>query len=75
MRGGAPGHRETDALAPENLVDAAMLSGGSVYGLGAADDWGRAKTAADTLARAVARALYETTSWPGSDIICWRGLA
>src|SRR5277367_5194118 len=40
VRGGAPGTRETDALAPENLVDAAdavVLSGGSVYGLAAAD--------------------------------------
>jgi len=40
VRGGGPGTRETDALAPENLVDAIdalVLSGGSVYGLGAAD--------------------------------------
>jgi L-aminopeptidase/D-esterase-like protein len=40
VRGGAPGTRETDALDPENLVDAVdavVLSGGSVYGLGAAD--------------------------------------
>lgn len=40
VRGGAPGTRETDALAPETLVDAVdaiVLSGGSVYGLGAAD--------------------------------------
>lgn len=40
VRGGAPGTRETDALAAENLVDAVdavVLSGGSVYGLGAAD--------------------------------------
>jgi L-aminopeptidase/D-esterase-like protein len=39
-RGGAPGTRETDALGPENLVDAAdavVLCGGSVYGLAAAD--------------------------------------
>ncbi|MGE3303899.1 MAG: P1 family peptidase [Hyphomonadaceae bacterium] len=38
--GGGPGTRETDALAPQNLVDAVdaiVLSGGSVYGLGAAD--------------------------------------
>ena len=38
VRGGAPGTRETDALAPENLVDAidaVVLSGGSVYGLAA----------------------------------------
>jgi L-aminopeptidase/D-esterase-like protein len=40
VRGGGPGTRETDALAPENLVDAIdaiVLAGGSVYGLGAAD--------------------------------------
>jgi L-aminopeptidase/D-esterase-like protein len=40
VRGGAPGTRETDALAPDALVDAVdalVLSGGSVYGLAAAD--------------------------------------
>jgi L-aminopeptidase/D-esterase-like protein len=40
VRGGGPGTRETDALAPENLVeaiDAIVLSGGSVYGLAAGD--------------------------------------
>lgn len=40
VRGGAPGTRETDALAPECLVgavDAVVLAGGSVYGLAAAD--------------------------------------
>jgi L-aminopeptidase/D-esterase-like protein len=40
VRGGGPGTRETDALAPENLVDAVdavVLCGGSVYGLAAAD--------------------------------------
>jgi L-aminopeptidase/D-esterase-like protein len=40
VRGGGPGTRETDALEPENLVDAVdalVLAGGSVYGLGAAD--------------------------------------
>jgi L-aminopeptidase/D-esterase-like protein len=39
-RGGAPGTRETDALAADTLVetvDAVVLAGGSVYGLGAAD--------------------------------------
>jgi len=38
VRGGGPGTRETDALAPENLVDeidAVVLAGGSVYGLDA----------------------------------------
>lgn len=40
VRGAAPGTRETDLLRPENLaekVHAIMLSGGSVYGLSAAD--------------------------------------
>ena len=40
VRGGGPGTRESDALQPENLVDAVdaiVLAGGSVYGLGAAD--------------------------------------
>ena len=40
VAGGGPGTRETEALAPENLVDAVdaiVLSGGSVYGLAAAD--------------------------------------
>jgi len=39
-RGGAPGTRETDLLAPENLVqhvNAVCLSGGSAYGLASAD--------------------------------------
>lgn len=39
-RGGAPGSRETEALGPHNLVetvDAVVLTGGSVYGLGTAD--------------------------------------
>ena len=40
VMGGAPGTRETDLLAPRNLVDrvdALVLSGGSAFGLGAAD--------------------------------------
>lgn len=40
VRGGGPGTRETDALAPHTLVDAVdavVLSGGSSYGLAAAD--------------------------------------
>jgi L-aminopeptidase/D-esterase-like protein len=40
VRGGGPGTRETEALAAENLVGgvhAVTLSGGSVFGLGAAD--------------------------------------
>jgi L-aminopeptidase/D-esterase-like protein len=30
--------------------------------------------AADTLARAVARAVFEAVSWPGTDAASWRGL-
>ncbi len=40
VRGGGPGTRETDLLDPSTLadaVDAVVLSGGSSYGLGAAD--------------------------------------
>jgi D-aminopeptidase len=40
VRGGGPATRETDALAAENLVqeiDAVVFSGGSVYGMAAAD--------------------------------------
>ncbi|MDR3511845.1 MAG: P1 family peptidase [Caulobacteraceae bacterium] len=40
VAGGGPGTRETDSLAPENLVgavNAIVLAGGSVYGLAAAD--------------------------------------
>jgi L-aminopeptidase/D-esterase-like protein len=40
VRGGGPGTRETDVLSPENLVGRAhaiVLSGGSVFGLAAAD--------------------------------------
>jgi L-aminopeptidase/D-esterase-like protein len=39
VRGGAPGTRETDLLAPENLIDrvhAVLLTGGSAFGLDAA---------------------------------------
>lgn len=40
VRGGAPGSRETDLLDPANTVrhvDAVLLTGGSAYGLAAAD--------------------------------------
>lgn len=40
VRGGGPATRETDALLPENLVqqvDGIVFSGGSVYGMAAAD--------------------------------------
>ena len=49
--GGAPGTRETEALAPENLVGrahAVVLAGGSVFGLAAAD-----AVAADLSARGI----------------------
>lgn len=49
VRGGAPGVRETDTLAPENLVgatDAIVLTGGSVFGLAAADGVANALSAA-----------------------------
>lgn len=50
IRGGGPGTRESDALAPENLVDAVdalVLAGGSVYGLAAADGVAAAMGAED----------------------------
>ena len=40
VRGGGPGTRETDALRPENLIQkihAICLTGGSAFGLAAAD--------------------------------------
>ena len=40
VRGGGPGTRETDALAPQNLIEyvhGVCLTGGSAYGLAAAD--------------------------------------
>ena len=43
VRGGAPGTRETDTLDPSRLVQqahAVVLTGGSAYGLAAADDAG-----------------------------------
>ena len=55
VMGGAPGTRETDLLAPENMVqqiDALVLSGGSALGLAAASG------VADAL-RAVASDLVE----------------
>jgi L-aminopeptidase/D-esterase-like protein len=51
VRGGGPGTRETDALAPENLIGrahAVVLSGGSVFGLAAADGVAAALSAAGT---------------------------
>jgi len=51
VRGGAPGTRETDVLSSENLVgraDAIVLTGGSVFGLAAADGVTSALSAAGT---------------------------
>jgi L-aminopeptidase/D-esterase-like protein len=51
VRGGAPGVRETDTLAPDSLVGAAhalVLAGGSVFGLAAADGVVAALSAAGT---------------------------
>ena len=30
--------------------------------------------AADCLARAVARGVFEAHAWPGTDVVCWRDL-
>ena len=65
VRGGGPGTRETDALAPENLVeaiDAVVLSGGSVYGLAAADGvtaWLGARGRGYGMAEGARRATHE----------------
>jgi len=50
VRGGGPGVRETDTLSPENSFSrahAVCLSGGSVFGLGAADGVASALSARD----------------------------
>jgi L-aminopeptidase/D-esterase-like protein len=50
VRGGGPGVRESEALAPENLVGRAhalVLAGGSVFGLAAADGVAAALAARD----------------------------
>ncbi|HLI66068.1 MAG TPA: P1 family peptidase [Caulobacteraceae bacterium] len=67
VRGGAPGTRETDALAPQNLVEAIhaiVLSGGSVYGLAAAD-----AVAVALGARGVGFRLAPTSNAPPSPIV------
>ena len=67
VRGGGPGTRETDALRAENLVeraDAVVLSGGSVYGLAAADGVCAALGAAGR-----GFALAETPGVPASPIV------
>lgn len=66
-RGGGPGTRETDALRPENLVeavDALVLSGGSVYGLAAADG-----VAAALGARGEGFSLMEREGVPPSPVV------
>lgn len=59
VMGGAPGTRETDLLAPDKLapaVDALVLSGGSAFGLGAAEGvMGRLRAAGRGFAAGPAR--------------------
>jgi L-aminopeptidase/D-esterase-like protein len=65
--GGGPGTRETDALAADTLVDAVdaiVLSGGSVYGLAAADGVAAALGAAGQ-----GFALFPTGDVPPSPIV------
>jgi len=67
VRGGGPGTRETEALAPENLVDAVdaiVLAGGSVYGLAAADG-----VTAALGARGEGFALMDTPGVPRSPVV------
>jgi L-aminopeptidase/D-esterase-like protein len=81
VRGGAPGTRETDLLAPGRLVervDAIVLAGGSAYGLAAADgvvawlrDQGRGfPTKAGPVPIVPAAIIYDLwlgkPSWPGA---------
>ena len=67
VAGGGPGTRETDALAPDTLVDAVdaiVFSGGSVYGLAAADGVTAALGAAGQ-----GFALFPSSSVPTSPIV------
>jgi len=67
VRGGGPGTRETDALASHTLVDAVdaiVLSGGSSYGLGAADG-----VAAALGARGNGFALFDMPGVPRSPVV------
>jgi L-aminopeptidase/D-esterase-like protein len=67
VAGGGPGTRETDALAPDTLVDAVdaiVLSGGSVYGLAAADGVAAALGAAGQ-----GFALFPTAEVPPSPVV------
>ena len=65
--GGGPGTRETDALGPDTLVDAVdaiVFSGGSVYGLAAADGVAAALGAAGQ-----GYALFPASDVPPSPIV------
>lgn len=67
VAGGGPGTRETDALGPDTLVDAVdaiVLSGGSVYGLAAADG-----VASALGAKGQGFALFPTSEVPPSPIV------
>ena len=67
VRGGGPGTRETDALASHTLVDAVdaiVLSGGSSYGLAAADG-----VAAALGARGDGFALFDMPGVPKSPVV------
>ncbi|MDP3737805.1 MAG: P1 family peptidase [Hyphomonadaceae bacterium] len=67
VAGGGPGTRETDALGADTLVDAVdaiVLSGGSVYGLAAADGVAAALGAAGQ-----GYALFPTNEVPPSPIV------
>jgi L-aminopeptidase/D-esterase-like protein len=80
VRGSAPGTRETDLLAPLNLVEkvqAIVLTGGSVYGLSAADGvvrwlskkgWGFPLEAGNVAPIVPAAALFDLGR--GKDYIC-----
>lgn len=75
VRGGAPGSRETELLAPGNLVeriDAVVLSGGSAFGLDAAAgvmDWlaaaGRGFTVGSAIVPIVPAAILFDLGFPG----------
>ena len=75
VRGGAPGSRETELLAPGTLVeriDAVVLSGGSAFGLDAAAgvmDWllgaGRGFTVGSTIVPIVPAAILFDLGFPG----------
>jgi L-aminopeptidase/D-esterase-like protein len=81
VRGGAPGSRETELLAPGNLVqriDAVVLSGGSAFGLDAAAgvmDWlaeaGRGFAVGSALVPIVPAAILFDLAFPGRQV--WTG--